>query len=164
MAPKKLKTREECELCAKETKCLAELNNRVLCARCFDKELTSFVEGRRLKVSVTIAQRSHLFLLLSCFLKKTQYRCILQFRPLYLEDRKFQRVRKATSSEIYDMCLSKLSVNSKQLHINEKCTKCNAASRPMSEFNGLPLCPSCFKKELLAFAERQGIVLPVIAN
>jgi hypothetical protein len=55
MAQKKLKGREECELCAKATKCLAEFNNQLLCARCFDEEITAFVEGRKLKVSVAIA-------------------------------------------------------------------------------------------------------------
>jgi len=55
MAQKKLKNREECDLCAKQTKCLAQVNNRLLCARCFDEEITALVEGRELKVRVAIA-------------------------------------------------------------------------------------------------------------
>jgi hypothetical protein len=43
-----------CELCSKHTRHLAKFNDVLLCARCFDQEITAFIERRiafKLKVA-----------------------------------------------------------------------------------------------------------------
>jgi hypothetical protein len=56
MVQKRLKnSAEECQQCERGTRYLAEFNNLSLCARCFDKAISEFVEDRRLKIRVAIA-------------------------------------------------------------------------------------------------------------
>jgi hypothetical protein len=58
MTPKKtVQPRERvCGLCTKQAVHLAEFNDRLLCARCFDHEITSHAEnGSKFKLRVAIA-------------------------------------------------------------------------------------------------------------
>ena len=44
----------KCGLCSRAGRYLADFNGSFLCPRCFDEEITTFAEGRRFKLRVSM--------------------------------------------------------------------------------------------------------------